>query len=741
MAEEIQDTSKNTSEGSPEANQATPTPAETGAAAPPPAAAPQAAIPNATITASDKPYEAHGMGKVLEILGGGRQYKYEVNPETGAMSKTDVTDKAGLVKGLLAHAIVGAFAGSQERGPGATMRAFGAGGNAAMTATSEAEARQKSEAIQNAKNQQETQLNKAHIMNMNSETAHNLRNAEKLQGEILDDAVDRDSAQLAQIKELGDSSSIVAENVPQHEALAGMQKGTYKATNQLFLMSGKTEMKDEQGNTVTDPKTGEPKMEPLVTVVNNVQVPLSAEDVSRYAASGIPGFAQGQNPPAGHQVALVDKRAWDNLVHNVEISRGIAKDVGVTDEEFNAAVKEPGAINAFKAFSKYAANHDPYAALKQMETAKGADGKTPLYSGRTLSILQDAFGGKKALEYHNKLEGEAAATKEQTVEAGKKPQTLDQAVSKSTTATIAYRDNPNAATLKAAKDAQLYADNLKRSEVSKAYSEAFARIDAQKKADTDDLKLVAAELVKPDNLTSLKDVASMRGDQRLRLFAEAKKLDPNFDQGQVMNKVRFVGQFTNPNGKTMQNIASFNTFIEHAADLQDINQEHRGTQTGTKVLNTPLNKLENAFGSATYTRYVAALEPVQTEYTNALKAGFAPQASDIEAGKVILSPSSTPAQIEAAVKQMSHTVVRRADSVNQEFRAIMGRDYPDLITPDARTAANKLGLDVSKYHTGGQVNQPGSGVAIPNGATGKAPGSDGRLHYHDAQGKDLGVAP
>jgi hypothetical protein len=43
----------------------------------------------------------------------------------------------------------------------------------------------------------------------------------------------------------------------------------------------------------------------------------------------------------------------------------------------------------------------------------------------------------------------------------------------------------------------------------------------------------------------------------------------------------------------------------------------------------------------------------------------------------------------------------------------MGQDYPNLITPDAKAAAQKIGLGevVSRFSSGGQIGKPGSGTA------------------------------
>lgn len=253
-------------------------------------------------------------------------------------------------------------------------------------------------------------------------------------------------------------------------------------------------------------------------------------------------------------------------------------------------------------------------------------------------------------------------------------------------------------------------------EIRKVSAEAFARKAADRAADQKDVDFAASELIKPDNLTALSAIASMRGDERLRIYAAAKKLDSTFDPGVIDNKRKFLEEFTNPNGKTSQGIDSANTFMQHGADLLDLTGKYRTSDI--KLLNTPLNKINDAFGSAKYSQYKAGLDVVRSEYTNAVKAGFAPQEADSKEGRDILSETSTPAQVEAAVKQMSHTISRRMDSTNEKFRTVMGQNYPNLVTPAAAQAAGKLGLDLSKYTSGGQVGRPTTGA--PAGAAGGA---------------------
>jgi hypothetical protein len=303
-------------------------------------------------------------------------------------------------------------------------------------------------------------------------------------------------------------------------------------------------------------------------------------------------------------------------------------------------------------------------------------------------------------------EANKLAAEKETAAKAARPANLDDAVSRLTAAQQTAKETPNAQTHKLLLDAQQYVTNFRANEVSKDYADATAKAQAGRDLEDNDLKLIAQQLVKPNNLTAITSIASMKGDQRIRLDAMATKLDPTYDPGVINNKIKFLGEYTDPNGRVAQNLVSYNTFMQHAGNLLDATGTYRNTSL--PLLNAPLSSIRQKFGDATYNQYMATLQPVREEYNNMLAGGFSPKAEDAKAGHDILSDSASPAQVEAAVKQMGHTAIARADSVNDMYRKVMGTDDPDLISPAARAAAVKLGLgpEVSKFGSGGSINKP-----------------------------------
>lgn len=182
-----------------------------------------------------------------------------------------------------------------------------------------------------------------------------------------------------------------------------------------------------------------------------------------------------------------------------------------------------------------------------------------------------------------------------------------------------------------------------------------------------------------------------------------------FNANAATQQYDYVKEFNNPNSKNQQSINSGSTFMEHMNDLLAVNQKYG--RTNTKILNTPLNKIADLFGNTTYTELMAAIAPVKTEYDNALKAGFAPTSEDAATVEQLLKPNSTPAQIETAGKTMAHTILRRLNSTNQGYKTHTGVDYPNMLTPDAASALQNMGIDTQGLQSGGSfAGTPQAGV-------------------------------
>jgi len=188
-----------------------------------------------------------------------------------------------------------------------------------------------------------------------------------------------------------------------------------------------------------------------------------------------------------------------------------------------------------------------------------------------------------------------------------------------------------------------------------------------------------------NSLSQLKTITSMRSDQRSLIYARAKELNPEFNTAEVDRKVKMLDNFTN--GKDGQSLQSFGTFLEHAGDANQVVQNIRNGVT-PQILNVPLNALEKHGWGTTATQLSAALEPVRKEFEGFLLGGRALYAEDRKAAETILSDSSTPAQVQAALKQMAHTVSARYNEMDNRFKNTMKVDISEGVGPLSDSAFN-----------------------------------------------------
>jgi hypothetical protein len=320
---------------------------------------------------------------------------------------------------------------------------------------------------------------------------------------------------------------------------------------------------------------------------------------------------------------------------------------------------------------------------------------------------------RRELELKEQTDARAAATAAAELPGQKADAALKQRVLSGASPTgITAEQQAQLASTKRAQDITLRGQNLQQ---------------AKRTPDESAIETAAQSLASGD-LTRLKDIASLRGDQRLLIYNRAKQLNPQFSTADVDRKIKMEDSFTN--GKDGQNLQSFGTFLEHAGTASDTVNNYRNT--GSPLINKPLNWISNhVAGDPNFQQFTASLEPVRKEFEGFLLGGHALYGDDRKAAETILSDSSSPAQIQAALKQMGHTVKARFNEANFRYQRTMGHPLENVLSPEALSGAQKIGISL-----GG--NSAPSGP--PAGATHIAPGSDGRNHYTNNKGEDLGVA-
>lgn len=439
---------------------------------------------------------------------------------------------------------------------------------------------------------------------------------------------------------------------------------------------------DAQGNHYS--KDGTPLHDNLYMVVDSRKIAVPDDVMNKAQSWGLPGFANTMNSSGrnatgdvelrigtvldtSNKIASLEQEQNDlNSYYSYLGANGVKGPDGkpVTAPNLKQLVHQNPALISY--ITGPWANHfaeSPSAALKSMK------------DGSPKGAIANLYGGQQLLDKYDLLKDTEKKTTEKSAEAA-----------------VEIDKEKKLIPVKAAA----------------AGAEARAREAATQPSGQSDGEIVDGML---DGTVDITKTASIRGNQRERYIALAKQKDPTFNMQTYGLRLKMNESYTS--GKQGDQIQSFNTFMQHAADASDVTNEYR--QTKSPLINKSLNWMaKNATGDPGYSKFVAAIEPVRKEFATFLEGGHALTESDKHAAATILSDDSSPAQIQAALKQMAHTGSIRLGSLDDRYRATFGHSYQGLLYPDTITAAQKLGLgDFAARYSSGRDGSPATGSYAP----------------------------
>lgn len=227
---------------------------------------------------------------------------------------------------------------------------------------------------------------------------------------------------------------------------------------------------------------------------------------------------------------------------------------------------------------------------------------------------------------------------------------------------------------------------------------------AQKHDVTEKAIEAAAQSLAGGDLTSLKNIASMRGEDRLLIYNRAKELNPKFSPNTTDRMIKMVDEYST--GKIGDQLQSFGTFLEHAGAAKDAADGIYNSSV--PFFNKPLNWWkEHGSGDPNYQRFVTALEPVRKEFEGFLLGGRALYGDDRKNAEIILNENSSPAQINAALKQMGHTVQARYNELDHRFQNTVHKTIGEVVGPisnEAKEGANKIGVKIGVEEPAGAAS-------------------------------------
>ncbi len=234
---------------------------------------------------------------------------------------------------------------------------------------------------------------------------------------------------------------------------------------------------------------------------------------------------------------------------------------------------------------------------------------------------------------------------------------------------------------------------------------------AVKAVNDEDIDAVAGMLAHGDN-TPLRELASLRNDQRLRLFKKIKDINPAYDTREVDRAINAQKYYLEPGGKGAISLQSFGTFLQHAGAAHDAIETLRNTKSA--ALNHSINWMrKHMAGSKELADIQAALEPVKKESEKFLLGGQALYSDDRKQANIILSEDDPLSVQQTALKRLGHTAEARVVEENFKYKRAMHEDLPEPFSPEAIEGARKIGIKLSLVKgqdAGGQVL-----VTIPGG--------------------------
>jgi hypothetical protein len=216
---------------------------------------------------------------------------------------------------------------------------------------------------------------------------------------------------------------------------------------------------------------------------------------------------------------------------------------------------------------------------------------------------------------------------------------------------------------------------------------------------------VAQSLARGD-LSRLRDIASLRGDQRLRLYDRATQINPQFSTADIDRQIKTEDYWAN--GQGANQLQSFGTFLEHAGEALSVMQHLQ--QTNTAVLNRSYNWLRARGSSPEYRAALAAIEPVKKEFESFLLNNRALYAEDRASADKMLNPDLPLSDFLSAIQQMGHTVQARYNEGAQRYQNTRHKSLQESfpLSPGAIASAQKLGLNL-----GGSTAPPPGGGSQP----------------------------
>jgi hypothetical protein len=195
--------------------------------------------------------------------------------------------------------------------------------------------------------------------------------------------------------------------------------------------------------------------------------------------------------------------------------------------------------------------------------------------------------------------------------------------------------------------------------------------------------------------------------EKQKFIAELHRQDSDWSESNYRARYNTTKDFANPTAKGGAAVQSLQTFAGHLADANSLIQSLRNTNV--KIANKSINELRNQLGNDKIGAFDLSLAAVNHEYESFLLNQHAEHEIDKKAMEKNTSHDSSPAQIQANLRQMAQTIAIRARSLNNGYRKTMGQNIPELLDDGQKQALRTFGIDPNWI-----TNADNKGAVIPS---------------------------
>lgn len=636
---------------------------------------------------------------VAQTLAGGPKYTTQIDPSTGATTRTAVPlsgRQIGLAIAL--EALTGGLAGLGQTGPGAIGKAGVAGiqqGQQIAQQRQQAQQQSDQQAQQDADNQWQQTARKAQLLDINSRVAMNTKNSERVDLENqhlgmqnMQDAIGINSGLLSQVQDAG---AVTEDHVSQDTLQAGIASGKYNATTSIAIPDGIATIGG--------------KAEQTFSIIPNtsLKTDLTQDQYDAYANANVPGFfnntkiTQGGYPVSIFVLARANQQMQSiNLMKSEfgTVADTLAKSGDKANQQLATTIPNisdllndknngPVLAAALGKFQKYTSWSDVHGmslldSLKTMAAPTKPDPRNPKQSipnpdAQAAQTIAGAFGNGDPAKGWQVLSAFHDAVTPEPIK------NTDEAQSIATDPTSSPRDVRRA-------QAFLAADRQQKSRTAGA--EASARQSATGGGTLNASQLTPQEYgaiidgIGTNSLDASQMLRYGKADQ-LKILADVKAKYPGFNAGSYQANLGLAKWATS--GKGGDQIQALNTLHAHAQDFSE-NVNALGN-TDSSLLNTPINKLKSMTGNTAIVSTLGQLLAVRTEYLNALNNNHALSVEDKANADKLLNENQSPAQWLAAINQVTHTADLRGAETNARYRATFNRDMPNYRPPQGSGAS------------------------------------------------------